>query len=78
MKLVFQIKNSDMDKDQKDGAARSQEQTSQGEKNPTLNEKETSVSDYGNVMGGSSDENTALGQKSGTGRQDANETLGNP
>lgn len=55
-----------------------QQQPSTGEKNPTLNEKGTSVADYGNVMGGSSDENTQYGQKTGTGRQDSDETMGNP
>ena len=67
-----------MEKEQKDQRPAEEAQPKQGEKNPTLNEKGTSVSDYGNVMGGSSDENTSQGQKSGTGRQDANETLGNP
>jgi hypothetical protein len=54
-----------------------QQQTS-GEQNPTLNQPGTSVADYGNVMGGSSDENAQQGHKSGTGRQDSNETIGNP
>lgn len=55
-----------------------QQQPSIGEKNPTLDEKGTSVADYGNVMGGSSDENSQYGQKTGTGRQDSDETMGNP
>jgi hypothetical protein len=68
-----------MEKEQNEkGSSEQQQQQSQGEKNPTLNEKGTSVADYGNVMGGSSDENANFGQKTGTGRQDAGETLGNP
>jgi hypothetical protein len=55
-----------------------QQQQTTGEQNPTLNEKGTSVADYGNVMGGSSDENAQYGQTTGTGRQDGNETMGNP
>lgn len=65
-----------MENDQK--KQHDQQQQSIGEQNPTLNEKGTSVADYGNVMGGSSDENAQQGQTSGTGRQDGAETLGNP
>jgi hypothetical protein len=54
-----------------------QQQTS-GEQNPTLNQPGTSVADYGNVMGGSSDENAQQGHTTGTGRQDSGETMGNP
>ena len=54
-----------------------QNQQQQGE-NPTLGQPGSSVADYGNVMGGSSDENAQHGHKTGTGRQDSSETIGNP
>lgn len=54
-----------------------------GEQNPTLQKAGASVPDYGNVMGGASDENAAAGQQ---GKQQENEgrsggdndTVGNP
>jgi hypothetical protein len=67
-----------MEHDQKQQPTGDQQQQGSGEKNPTLNEKGTAVSDYGNVMGGSSDENAQQGIASGTGRQDSSETMGNP
>lgn len=67
-----------MDKDQKEKLSGNQQQPETGEKNPTLNEKGTSVADYGNVMGGSSDDGAAYGQKSGTDRQGDADTMGNP
>lgn len=66
-----------MEKDQK-GQQDNQQQQTAGEQNPTLNEKGSAVADYGNVMGGSSDENAQQGHTTGTGRQDSSETLGNP
>lgn len=66
-----------MDDKQKNNRQEEQQQTP-NEKNPTLKEQGTSVTDYGNVMGGSSDENSTYGQETGTGRQDTGETLGNP
>ena len=67
-----------MDKKQNEQQPGGQQQQAAGEQNPTLNEKGTSVADYGNVMGGSSDENAQQGHTTGTGRQDSGETLGNP
>ena len=67
-----------MDDKQKEQQQDAQQQQTTNEQNPTLNEKGTSVADYGNVMGGSSDENANYGQKTGTGRQDTGETMGNP
>lgn len=55
-----------------------QQQQSTGEQNPTLQQPGSSVADYGNVMGGSSDENAQQGHSTGTGRQDSGETMGNP
>ena len=72
------LKQQCMEKDQKGQAADQQQQQTSGEQNPTLDQPGRSVVDYGNVMGGSSDENTQDGQKTGTGRQDAHDTLGNP
>ena len=50
--------------------------------NPTLQEVGTSVPDYGNVMGGASDENVKQDQQDAgqenKGRSGNNETLGNP
>ena len=65
-----------MDKQEKEQQSREQ-QTSAGQ-NAALPEKESSEPDYGNVMGGSPDENAQQGFKTGTGRQDTGETLGNP
>ena len=55
-----------------------QQQQNSGEQNPTLQQPGSSVADYGNVMGGSSDENAKQGHNTGTGRQDSAETIGNP
>lgn len=55
------------------------QQQTQGEQNPTLNEKGSAVADYGNVMGGSSDQNVQEGNQSGEQeRSGSNDTLGNP
>ena len=67
-----------MDNKQNEQQPGGQQKQTAGEQNPTLNEKGTSVADYGNVMGGSSDENAQQGHTTGTGRQDSGETLGNP
>lgn len=65
-----------MDKKQDEQSPNEQQQQTAGEKNPTLNEKGTSVADYGNVMGGSSDENVEQGHGAGNGRQETGETSG--
>lgn len=55
-----------------------------GEQNPTLNEKGSEVADYGNVMGGSSDQNVQEGKSNSDGANDAragkdgNSTVGTP
>ncbi len=55
-----------------------QQQQASGEQNPTLNKAGSSVADYGNVMGGSSDENVQQGQNNDSSQQDAEETAGIP
>lgn len=72
-----------MNQDEKEQAANGQ-QSGTGEQNPTLNEKGSEVADYGNVMGGSSDQNVQEGQNSsqqsneGRSGSDSNTTIGNP
>ena len=68
----------DNEQQKKQTGQNQQEQQTSGEQNPTLQQPGTSVADYGNVMGGSSDENAQQGHKTGTGRQDSSETIGNP
>lgn len=69
-----------MEKEQK--GQESDQQQSAGE-NPTLHQPGTSVADYGNVMGGSSDANVQQGQESQSresnqGREGNNDTIGTP
>lgn len=65
-----------MEKEKKEQQSNEQQQQTSNEKNPTLNAEGTSVTDYGNVMGGSSNESSKYSQKTGTGRQDSAETMG--
>lgn len=53
---IINLKTKAMNQDEKEQAANGQ-QSGTGEQNPTLNEKGSEVADYGNVMGGSSDQN---------------------
>jgi hypothetical protein len=59
------------------------QQSGAGEQNPTLQQAGTSVPDYGNVMGGASDENVEQeqeGNRQGNEHRSGNDndTLGNP
>lgn len=76
--VLLHSNQATMEKEQKEQQQNEQQQQTPGEPNPTLQEEGTAVADYGNVMGGSSDENAQQGHQSGTGRQDTGETLGNP
>lgn len=68
-----------MEKQNEQDAGR--QQPAQQEQNPTLHQPGTQVADYGNVMGGSSDENVTQDkdhsnkERSGAGN---NETAGTP
>lgn len=55
-----------------------EQQQHQAGQNPTLQQPGSSVADYGNVMGGSSDESAQAGHKTGATQPDSGETTGNP
>jgi hypothetical protein len=71
-----------MENEQK-GQQANQEQQSQGEPNPTLNQPGTQVADYGNVTGGSASGNVEQEQQGRSNEQSGsrsgnNDTMGNP